>query len=317
MKKMLCLCLCTLLSVGSIACSSGQKDERADREIVLSEKAPSSVYEEPEEPSEASYYTFDELNRQEELSALIKNNPQLYRRMLDKILKIYYTGILTGRINADQYKARHCQDELPAKNASAEERRRLAEYCTVGGALEYFGCEQQDYTYYYRIFYGCLHYFCYDREGNIFYYEKDAHNSLLRLNVIDQTLYFIFKYANPDRLEREAAVYAAAEIDTFVKNYYNGIMDGTITDRAQLAHTADRLPPKGASVKERKAYACNATLAGAIDYAGYYSVYAPYLKGIGYNCRTGTFCRADHTSPDILVISSPSFKLSELPDFID
>ena len=314
MKKALCLILSLVTLLGFSACSQ-QQDERAGREVVLT--YPSKPAEDPsqpeeEEPEEDIDLTkdFEVIPRLSELPDTINTNPKLYARILENILKIYYSGLLSGRINSDVYQHRMCTDKLPDKNASAQERQKLAEYCTVGGALEYFGYDNRNYMKYYEMFNGCLWYFRYDRDANIYPESESSSENTLAMTDFDQSLYFIFRFANIDRVERDALTYIAQEVNSAVSEYYNGIKDGSVTSSTKLHHTSDNLPQPKSTQEERTALAKQATIAGAVDYYRFYTPSYPCITSLGYNKKSELFTLPDFNDPDIIALSSPETKLS-------
>lgn len=313
MKRIFCLVFSALLIIACTACSEEKNDESPEKSLYQPDHSDiqSSYTEEESEESEPDVsYSFEDVEYHDTLPDYMKTNTKLYAKLLEKALKLYYSGILNGMINSDTYTTRFCKDKLPDKKASPEQRRSLAELCTVGGALEYFGYDCKEYTKYYEMYNGCLRYFSYDRDGCIYYYENAPLDKSLRMNSINQTLYFIFKYANLNTLEREAAAFAADEINAAVIDYYKGIQSGKITSSFVPKYTSDKLPKKNASEKERKKLADEATIAGAIDYAGAYTVYYQYIDRIGYNKRTHVITSLELHDPDIVSIEFFDTKLS-------
>ena len=314
-KRFLCILCCLFLTASCTACHTAPTEpDRSQRVVRLSSSskpAPETTDTTEEESSEAfiTPEDFVRIPRAEQIPDYMQNNPALYADLLENILKLYYAGLLSGSINADTFSPCYAADQLPSPQATAEERWQTAAYCTVGGALEYFGCDLKDRMKYLTMYNGTLPYFCYDREAAI-YPAASAPEHTLTMNSFSQTLYFIFRYANNDKVERDALTYAVGDIDTYVKNYYQGILNGTITNRRSLSHTADILPAPNASLQEREHCAGNATISGALDYAGFYTVYTPYISSLGFNHKTASFTLPDYTSPDILAISSPDAPLS-------
>ncbi len=311
MKKILCVLFGIACILSCAACGEAPEDERVSRVVKWSKASRPPVEESEEDWTEVSY-EFQEIKGVEELPDFMKTNPELYARLLEKMLKLYYIGVVNGTINTDTYTPRQFHDELPDKDSSAEERRNLADYCTVAGALEYFGYDNRQYTRFYDMFNGRLKYFAYDHEAHIYFSENVHSAEALTMNSTTQTLYFIFKYANLDRLTQETQKYAAEEITAAVQQYYQGILKGSITSSFRGKYTHDVLPEKNASQNERQRLAGEATLSGALDYAGFYSVYRPYASRIGYNRKKKTFTVLDGQDLEAEVLSSADIRLSEL-----
>ena len=317
MKKLLCLCCCCLL-LCSTACTAAESEpDRSRRVVKLSSSSQpaekSSVSEEPEDTSEPvtdPLTSFVRISKVDQLPDYLLNNQKLYADLLENILKIYYTGLLNGKINSAIFSPRYASDELPSPQATPEERKRLAEYCTVGGALEYFGCDQENYMKYLEIFNGLLPYFYYDRDANIYPPSATPNQQMLKMNNYSQTLYFIFRYANDNKIAQDVLVYAAKNIDTYVKNYYQGILSGSISLPHSFTYTNDTLPPKGASLSERQQCADNATITGALDYAGFYTIYSPYITYLGYDTSSSLFTLPDFYNPNIIAVNAPDSSLS-------
>ncbi len=318
MKKILCLLCCAVIAVSMTACTEQKKDDRTSREIKLVQ--PSEVSreisdtDEEDEADEEKDLTesFVISPKLSELPEYMRTNPKLYAELLGNILKIYYSGILSGRINSDIYKHRYSEDKLPPESATAEQRRSAAEYCTIGGALEYFGYDNKNYIKYYEMYNGCLTFFCFDKDANIYYRNDIPSDNVMPLTGFSYGLYFIFRYAKIDKLEREALEFAADEISSAVSNYYSGIRDGKITSSKKLKYTADKLPEKNADESERKKCADEATIQGAVDFAGYYTSLYPCITKLGYNKKSELFTLPDLNDPDIVSIGSPETKLSVL-----
>ena len=317
MKKILALLLCALAALSSAACSCSKRDDRSDREIKLTQPSrPSevSLQEEEEEDEEESDLTanFVHISKLDELPEYITNNPQLYSKLLENMLKLYYAAILAGRVNSDNYAPRYCEDRLPPKSASPEERRTAAEHCTVGGALEYFGYDNKNYMKYYEIYNGCLPYFCFDRNGGIYLKEEVSADNIFPMTGYDYPLYNIFRYANTDKVEREALAFAASEMSHAVNEYYYGIKNGSVTSSKKLKYTSDRLPQRGADESEKNKCAGEATIAGALDFAGCYTSLYPCITKLGYNKSSEIFTLPDLTDTGIISIGSSDTKLSVL-----
>lgn len=320
MKKRLCLCACCLLLVSSTACGSSSTTEpdRSHREIKLSVSSvptESIQVSSSSAPSTAAVPSSSDLTRipkAEQLPLYMQNNPKLYANLLENVMTLYYAGLLSGRVNSDVFTPRYARDVLPPPDASPQERKKMADYCTIGGALEFFGCDTSNTLQYWEMYNGTLPYFCYDRDAHIYPKETAPANHVLTLTSFDQTLYFVFRYTNNDTINRAALSYAAQNIDSYVKHYYHAIENGTLTDSQSYPHTADVLPVSGASAEERHRCAENATIIGAIDAAGFYTVYAPYITSLGYNKKSSLFTLPDFHNPDIIALPSADTPLSFL-----
>lgn len=319
MKKCLCVCACLFLLMTSTACHSVQEPDRSQREVKLSfssvpaeKTVPSAASLLPSEVSEPSVSDFTRMSKAEQLPLYMQNNPKLYADLLGNAMQMYYAGILSGRVNASLFTPEYAKDVLPPPDASPQERKRMAEYCTVGGALEYFGCDTPDRMKYLEMYNGTLPYFCYDRDANIYPVSTAPTGNVLTMNSFDQTLYFVFRYTNNDKIDRSALTYAAKNIDSYVKTYYQGILNGTITASHTLSHTSDVLPAADASNEERRRCAENATIAGAIDYAGFYTVYYPCITSLGYDRSSSLFTLPDFNNPNIIALPSADTPLSLL-----
>ena len=166
---------------------------------------------------------------------------------------------------------------------------------------------------YIEMYNGCLPHFCYDRDGNIYPDGSVLPQNVLKMNGMSQPLFFIFRYVNQNQAEKDAMSYAAENISYLIREYYQGILDGSVhSDNTTLHYVSDLLPSKDASVRERQKCAELATVAGALDYAGFYTAYDPYITKLGYDKHSSVFTLPDLTNPDILSISSPDVKISDL-----
>lgn len=316
MKRIASLVFCILILMSSAACSENNNksdnDGSTETSAVQKTSEPEDDEEYSDEPAPEVSYSFENVEYHEELPDFMKTNTRLYAGLLEKALKIYYSGVITGKINNDTYIARYCKDKLPNKDAAPEERKKLADLCTVGGALEYFGFDCAEYTKYYEMYNGCLKYFSCDHDGYIYYYENAPRDTSFRMNSINQTMFFIFKTADINRIEREAASFAADEINFAVKEYYNGIQSGIITSSIRRKYTSDVLPGKKATQFDRLRLANEATVAGALDYAGYFTALYPYIKKVGYNRKTHVITSLEQHNPDIVSFVSDEVKLSQI-----
>ena len=300
------------------ACSeqknNGDKDRKTELTYSseLSSDISSQEISEESEPSADPLESFEVIPKLPEVPDYIRTNPRLYASLLQNIMSLYYSGLLNGRINTDTVTFRFSEDVLPEPDADAETRRKTARYCTIGGALEYFGYDCKDYMKYYELYNGCLPYFCYDHDANIYAEIEKPLNKVLYLTDFAQALFFIYKNANKETVERDAMAFAAAETDSAVKSYYYGIKNGTINSSVKLSHSRDTLPSPDASQEERDSLANEATIAGAIDYAGYYTPLYPVISVLGYNSKTGKITVMDHTEHFVLLISSPEMKIGKI-----
>lgn len=319
MKKILCILFCTSLIMSLCACSGQKENDRSGRKIELTYSSEVSsrtiASQEPSDEPEISadsLESFERIPKLPELPAYIMTNPKIYSSLLHNMLNLYYSGVLNGRITSESVKFRYSSDVLPPPDADADTRREAARYCTVGGALEYFGYDCKNYLKYYEMFNGCLPYFCYDQNADIYAESDKPNDDVLYLTGFDQALYFIYKNADKSAIERDTNAFAAGEIDSMVNIYYNGIKNGDITSKIKLEHSSDKLPAAGTSENERAGYADNATIAGAIDLAGYYTPLYPMITKTGYNTSTGKITALDHTIHDVKAITTPEFKLGTL-----
>ena len=317
MKKLFAIIICILAVLSAESCSCNKTDDRADKEIKLTQPSrPSAVShqdeEEEEEEEKDLIAGFTPISKLNELPEYMKTNPQLYADLLENMLKLYYSAILTGRVNSDNYAHRYSEDRLPPQNASPEERRTAAEHCTVGGALEYFGYDNKNYMKYYEMYNGCLPYFCFDRNGSIYPKEEVSADNIMPLTGYSYPLYYFFRYANTDKIEKEALTFAASEINHAVNDYYYGIINGTVTSSKKLKYTSDKLPEKGADENERKKCANEASITGALDHSDCYTPLYPCITKLGYNKRSELFTLPDLHDPEIISIGSPDTKLSVL-----
>ncbi|MBQ9461195.1 MAG: hypothetical protein IJU51_04675 [Clostridia bacterium] len=318
MKKLLSIIFCASLVLSLCACSENKEDDRSDRKVELTYSSEVSsrtvVSQEPSEPESSSdpLESFERIPKLPSLPDHIATNPKIYSSLLHNMMNLYYSGVLNGRITSDSVSFRYSSDILPSPDADADTRREAARYCTIGGALEYFGYDCKNYMKYYEMYNGCLPYFCYDQNANIYSAADNPKNQVLNLTDFDQALFFIYKNADKNTVERDAKSFAAGETDSAVKIYYSGIRNGTIPSSVKLAHSNDKLPPPDAAQEERDTFADNATIAGAIDYAGYYTPLYPIITCLGYNENTGDITVPDQTAHNVKAISSPETKLGTL-----
>lgn len=318
MKRILLFILCAVTAVSVAACAGGKNDERANREIKLTYPSKPSQTESEQDEEENSEEEKDltkdfvHISRLDELPDYMKTNPELYAQMLEKMLKLYYSAILAGRVNSDNYSHRYSEDKLPPENESAEKKRTAAEYCTVGGALEYFGYDEKNYMKYYEMFNGCLPFFCFDRDANVYLRSEISSENVVPMTGFSYSLYFIFRYSNIDKIEREALSFAAEEINRAVNDYYYGIKNGTVTASKKLKYTSDKLPEKSANESERNKCAEEATIQGALDYFSCYTPLYTCITKLGYNKKSQLFTLPDLNDPEVISIDSPEIKLSAL-----
>lgn len=319
--KFLSLMLALTLLCTFTACGGQEDNETSVSTRVVSGKNTanenSSAESQEEENSQESEVDliadFEVIPKLDELPDYMLTNKTLYAKLLEKIVKIYYSGIVKGRINASNYQHRYSQDVLPDKDADSEKRIEAAKLCTVGGALEYYGYDNENYMKYYEMFNGCLPYFSYDRDANVYLSSEIDADNILSMTGFGQRLNYMFKYISDDTVERQAMTYLAEEIDTAVKNYYNDIKAGNVTSSSfKQKYTDDELPDESLSAEECTALAKKATLAGAFEYAGFYTPYSVCIDSLGYNKKSEIFTLPDFSNPDIISISSIDTELGEL-----
>lgn len=78
---------------------------------------------------------------------------------IDHACKTYYSGLVGGYINSDNFTPVYSGDNVPAVNASVSTKKTMARLCTVAGAMEYSGI--------YDRLIGRVSDFGYDKDGNI------------------------------------------------------------------------------------------------------------------------------------------------------
>lgn len=289
--------------------------EAGKREVKLSQ--PSQVSQESQETVEeeplADPESFVILSKLDTLPDHMTNNKTLYAKLLEGMLKLYYTGLVNGKINSDTISFRFAKDVLPDKALDAAARKKEAGYCKVGGALEYFGYDRRNFLKYYELYNGCLPYFCNSREGRIYLSSEVNADTLLALNGFDEPLHFIFRYSRIEDIERDAMQFAANETDSAVKAYYEGIKSGKINkDTFKQRFTHDVLPEAGSSAEECEALAAHATIGGALEYADLYTPLSVFADSLGFNKRSEIFTLPDFNNPDIISIKSLSTEISSL-----
>ena len=311
MIKMLSLLTAGLLITLS-ACAnssfSGEPEVRQKESSVSRQESPVIPEEEPADPD-----NFEVIPLLKELPEYMTNNKTLYAKLLENMLKLYYTGVVTGRVNSETIHFRYAKDVLPGKEFDAAQRKKEACYCKVGGALEYFGYDRNNYLKYFEIYNGCLPYYCYSKDGNIYLSSEISADNLLSMNSFDQPLHFIFRYANFDQIEKDAMSFAAKETDSAVHAYYEGIKNGTVnqtTFRQQFTH--DILPDADSTPEECEALAAHATIGGALEYAGLYTPLSVFIDKLGYNQKSDIFTLPDLTNPDVISIRSLNTEIARL-----
>lgn len=299
----------TLLSACSNAASSTvQMTVPSESSLIRHE---STVIREEEKPADPE--NFEVIPMLDTLPEYMTNNKTLYAKLLENMIKLYYTGVVTGKINNETIHFRYANDVLPPKNLDAAARKKEAGYCKVSGALEYFAYDRKNYMKYHELYNGCLPYFCYSKDGNIYLRSEISADNLLSMNSFDQTLHFIFRYANFDQIQKDAMNFAAKETDSAVHAYYEGIKNGSInqnTFRQQLTH--DILPTAESSKEECESIAAHATIGGALEYAGLYTPLSVFVDGLGYNKKSNIFTLPDFTNPDVISIHSLDTEISKL-----
>lgn len=303
--RMLSLLFSSLLILSCTAC--GQKQEESEGiEIKLSDNsAPRQKESSQQEESIIDPESFEVIAKHDKLPDFIMTNKTLYSKMLENMIKLYYYGICSGRINSGNYKPRISTDVIPSENANSEERKKAAGYCTVGGALEYYGCDKKNYMKYYDLYNGCLPYFCFSRDGNIYLASEVSADKIINLTSFNQTLINIFRYGNIDNIKNDVIKHASKEVDSAVKAYYEGIRSGKI-NRSSFTpvRTSDRLPDEGSSKEEREEMARHATIGGALEYAELYSQFNTYTDSLGFNKEKDVFTLPDLVGADTVPISS-------------
>ena len=319
--KFLSLMLVLILMLGFTACGEQDDSQTSSSSGVASGKNNTDVNssavpqekENSEEPEVDLTANFEVIPKLDELPDYMLTNKTLYAKLLEKIIKIYYSGIVNGRINASVYQHRYSEDKLPDKDADSQKRIEAAKLCTVGGALEYYGYDNDNYMKYYEMFNGCLPYFSYDRDANVYLSSEINADNILSMTGFRQRLNYMFKYIGEDAVERDAMTYLAEEINTAVKKYYNDIKAGKATASSfKQKYTDDVLPDDSLNSEQCEALAKKATLAGAFEYAGFYTPYSVCIDSLGYNKKSEIFTLPDFSNPDIISISSVDTELGEL-----
>lgn len=309
--KILSFIFSAILLLSYTACKNS--DINNNRVIKLSETSKSENH--TSEPAEniITAENFEVLHKLDSLPEHMSINKSLYAKLLENILKLYYTGVVNGRITSDNFKPRYSNDKLPVTNELSSERKKAAGYCTIGGALEYYGYDNKSYMKYFDMYNGCLPYFCCSRDGNIFLSSEMSADNLINITDFDQTLINIFRYANLDDIERDAMIYVAKETDSAVKKYYEGIKNGKINkDNFNRIYTKDELPDSDSSKSECEDLANKATIGGALEYSGFYKPFSECVKKLGYNKKSDIFTLPDYKNPDIISIESLQTKISSL-----
>ena len=303
--KTLSLIFSALIIFSCAAC--GQNKEESEKiEIKLSEKSKPQT-EESSQPEESIVdpESFEVIAKLDKLPDFITTNKTLYSKMLENMIKLYYYGICSGRITSESYKPRISNDVIPSENATSEERKKAAGYCTVGGALEFYGCDKKNYMKYYDLYNGCLPYFCFSRDGNIYLASEVSADNIINLTSFNQTLINIFRYGNIDNIKNDVIKHAAKEMDSAVKTYYEGIRNGSINKSSFTpVRTSDKLPDESSSKAECEEMARHATIGGALEYAELYSQLNTYTDSLGFNKKTDVFTLPDLIGTDTVPISS-------------
>ena len=302
----------------SLCACSGDDNRRSDRKAELTYPSSQPTAESNDEISETDDAfsglpdSFEVISKLPELPDHIKNNPSFYASMLQNMIAVYYTGIMNGKINSDTFTPKYSSDVLPPPDADANARKNAMNNCTIGGALEYNAGDHENYLRYHETFNGCLPYFCYDRDANIYPVSNEKKDNFYLLTSFEQNLYFIFKYARQEKVQHDAQVYAASELTSVVKAYYQGIKNGTVNNTVKLAHANDVLPDKDADQEIRSDLASKATITGALDHGKLYTPLYPLVTTIGFSRKARVFTPLDSTYPDAAAITSPDMNLGEL-----
>lgn len=248
----------------------------------------------------------------DELPDYMSDNPDIYSDLLGNIMKLYYTGIINGRINKDNFKPERSNDVLPSADSTADERKKSADYCTIGGALEYYSVDDRDIDYY-LLYNGCLPYFCHDREGNINLIDNISADNIWQLTDYDEILRYVFKYSNTDRLEADAIAFIAGELNNACVSYYNGIKTQKIKsgDFVQQ-YTHDTLPNEYTTPEPALGLAKHATIGGAMEYIGKYQQFSVCIKKLGTNDSHKIYAMSNSDISDLKVLSSTNMTMAEL-----
>ncbi len=292
----------SITDISDVTDTTGSDTDSSDEEFT-----------DPETAEQDLHSDFVVITKADELPAFMTNNKKLYADLLENILKLYYSGIVSGRINSDNYQHRYSTDELPRENSTPDKRREAAELCTVGGALEYYGYDNQNYMKYYEMYNGVLPFFLYDKDANIYLDSEMSADNTYQMNGFSQRLYHIFKYCQTSNIERDAMTFVASEVSTIVKTYYQDLSSGKIHQKNyRPKYTNDTIPPQNADRNTCQSIADQATIDGAIDYAGFYTPYHGCIEHLGYNKKSDIFTLPDFTNPDIISIKSADTKISSL-----
>ncbi len=317
-------CACTATSAQTSetvrTLASKQPSEVTDPYPVISD-SPSP----PKENTQSSVmkYPSDEefsmIAKQDELPDHIKSNSQHYTKQLSNILKLYYSGLISGVINTDTFTPQKSQDAIPAKNATAEERKNAAYDCTIGGALEYYDLDSTDIQYY-EVYNGCLPYFCNDKNGNIYLLEdaeklqdRWSFDSIWQTTTYNEPLRYIFRFANPDTVEQDALDFMASELSSACRTYYEGIRNLSIqqSDFVQQ-YTHDQLPSQQTSKEAALGLAKYATVGGAAEYIGKYKQFVPYIQKLGYDSSHQIHPMYDKNHSQLKAFENAEMTMSEL-----
>lgn len=309
--KILSLIFCLIILLSYTAC--GKNELNNGRIIKLSEISKSENYTSEPDEEIITADNFEIISKLDSFPEHMENNKALYAKLLENMLKLYYSGIVNGRINSDNFKQRYSNDKLPSPDESYSERKNAADFCTIGGALEYYCYDNKNYMKYLDMYNGCLPYFCCSRDGNIFVASETSAEKLISVTSFDQALINIFRYAKIDDIERDSMIYVAKETDRAVKIYYEGIKSGKITkENFTQVYTKDELPDADSSNDINKELSDKATIGGALEYSGFYKQFSECIKKLGYNKKSDIFTLPDYKNPDIISIESLQTKISSL-----
>ena len=302
-----------VFSLAVVMCSCSNSVEEDNIAVVSTAES----LEEPEESEQSEKYesSFEEISviaKLDELPDYISDNSEHYTKLLSNILKLYYTGVINGRIHSGNFVPQRAKDVLPSENDTAEKRKEYADYCTIGGALEFYSTDSTDFNYY-EIYNGCLPYFSNDKNGNIYITENISMDSVWQLTDYDETMRYVFKYCNPDKLEKEAMAFISSEINSTCKNYYNGIKEGTIVKNSfAQQYTHDTLPDQYTAPEPRLGLAKHATIGGALEFIGKYRQFSIFINKLGIDSTGNIYPMSDKSKNDLKVISDTYLTMQEI-----
>lgn len=255
---------------------------------------------------------FSAIAKRDELPSYIKENPNFYTAQLSNILKLYYTGIVNGRINSESFTPKKSDDILPSKGDTAEKRKESADFCTIGGALEYYSLDDKN-TDWCELYNGCLPYFCNDKQGDIYLSENISSDSVWQLTNYKEPLSYIFKFCNIDELETDAMTFVASELNGACKTYYEGIKNRSIKKGSfTQKYTHDTLPDEYTTPEPAFGLANHATLGGAAEYIGKYRQYIVCIKKLGTDNAHNIYPMSDSLNRELHILRSSKITMAEL-----